>query len=269
VKPIGWNDPRTARAYERFCNRHRRYDDANAALVAHADLRPGLRVLDLAAGTGRTAEATLPHLGDDGRVWCVETAAAMRTLGAKRVSDARVIWLDELPNTDGDACGFDRILCGAGIWQLTPLDETMRRLSSLLSCGGALCFNIPSIYLCEPDEPGRGRDPLLLELAANITRSVTAINATFDASARLPASVAEVSALLSEVGLRSDCWTFRTRLTQKAYRDWLSIPVVSEGFFAGLSPRERERRLNAAYQQTDRASWRWEGWTGWTAWRDQ
>ena len=69
---IGWNDPRTARVYERFCNRHSRYRQANDALIAHAELREGQRILDVAAGTGRTTEVALPLIGDGGRVLCVE-----------------------------------------------------------------------------------------------------------------------------------------------------------------------------------------------------
>ena len=60
---IGWDDPRTVFYYEQFCERHTRYTEANATLIAHADLRAGLSVMDFAAGTGRTAEAALPYLG--------------------------------------------------------------------------------------------------------------------------------------------------------------------------------------------------------------
>ena len=34
--PIGWDHPETARYYEAFCERHSRYGDANAALIAAA-----------------------------------------------------------------------------------------------------------------------------------------------------------------------------------------------------------------------------------------
>ncbi len=59
----GWDDPETAMYYEAFCRSHSRYARANAALVAHAFITPGMRLLDLAAGTGRTAQAALRRLG--------------------------------------------------------------------------------------------------------------------------------------------------------------------------------------------------------------
>ena len=125
-------------------------------------------MLDVAAGTGRTAEAVLPHIGDRGTVLCVEPARAMRDVGARRVRDARVSWTDELPD-EGTAL-FDRVVCGAGMWQLLPLERTVARLAALLTGCGAIIFNIPAQYLLEPDPPGGGRDPLLLELPTLVER---------------------------------------------------------------------------------------------------
>jgi ubiquinone/menaquinone biosynthesis C-methylase UbiE len=79
----GWDHPDTVRYYEAFNRRHTRYRTANRALVRHAQLRPGLRVLDFAAGTGGTPAAALDVLGADGRVDCVEPAQAMRAAGAQ------------------------------------------------------------------------------------------------------------------------------------------------------------------------------------------
>src|SRR5579862_6746951 len=90
--PIGWDHPDTARYYEAFCRWHARYTDANLALIAAAALRPGLRVLDLAAGTGRTAQAALEH---GTQLTCVEPAHAMRQVGESRVPQAR--WLMAWP----------------------------------------------------------------------------------------------------------------------------------------------------------------------------
>ena len=55
----GWDEPETPAYYEAFCRSHSRYTRANAELISHARIAPGLRVLDLGAGTGRTAEAAL------------------------------------------------------------------------------------------------------------------------------------------------------------------------------------------------------------------
>ena len=159
----GWDEPETPAYYEAFCRSHSRYTRANAELISHARIAPALRVLDLGAGTGRTAEAALERLGENGRVVCVEPSAAMRAAGMRRVTDGRVAWMARLPEAEGT---FDRILCGAAIWQLDPIPATLRTLARLLGPDGALCFNIPALYLLEPDEPGGGSDPLLLSMPA-------------------------------------------------------------------------------------------------------
>jgi SAM-dependent methyltransferase len=254
---VGWDNPKIARYYEAFCGRHDRYQKANATLVREADLKPGQRVLDLGAGTGRTAEAALPFLGPQGMIVCVEPSSPMRVVGKTRLRDSRVRWS---PKCSGETVAFDRILCGASIWQLTPLDRTFQWLARLLSPDGALCFNIPSLYLGEPDQPGGGRDPLLLELPALLARGRHA------ATAGIPLPDADgVEARLSQVGLRPRRWTFRVRFTQAAYRDWLKLPVVTDWMLGDVDADERARNIDEAFSRVDPASWRWERWTGWTA----
>ncbi|HYM03222.1 MAG TPA: class I SAM-dependent methyltransferase [Stellaceae bacterium] len=258
----GWDDPATPVYYEAFCRAHDRYARANAALIGHAGIAPGMRVLDLAAGTGRTAEAALARIGDGGRILCVEPAAAMRAMGQRRLGDPRVAWCERLTEAAGP---FDRILCGAAIWQMTPLDATIRDLSRLLAPGGALCFNIPALYLCEPDEPGGGDDPLLLALPARLAAEAAGESET--AAPSPPLARGAIDAWLEEAGLRARSWTFRIPLTQAAYAEWLKIPVVNGRMLAGLAPEERARRIDATLAAVDATGWKWERWRGWTAWK--
>ena len=128
---IGWDHPATAESYERFCRRYARYRRANDVLVREGGVVPGLRVLDFGAGSGRTASAALRQLGRDGTVVCVEPAAAMRAAGRRRLRDARVTWRADLPYGSDQREAFDRVLAGAVVWQLDPLDGWIRRLATL------------------------------------------------------------------------------------------------------------------------------------------
>ena len=256
-----WDRPETPRYYEAFCEAHDRYRRANAKLTDKAELSTKLRrVLDVGAGTGRTAEAALCQLGPTARVICVEPSAAMRRVGKARLCDPRVRWQAALPRRPGS---FDRILCGAAIWQLKPLAETVRRLAALLRRGGALCFNIPGLYLQEGDAPGGGDDPHLLELPSRIFQAPAAPAVEDNA----PLTAHLVEAALRDAGLRATAWSHRIRWTQEAYAAWLKIPVLTECCCAGLPPDERARRIDAALAAVDRTSWRWETWKGWTAWK--
>ena len=258
-----WDHPAVAEYYEAFCRRHSRYIDANIALVSHAAIRPGMQILDLGAGTGRTAEQVLPLAGPAGRLVCVEPFGAMRTCGMRRISDARVEWRCDLPET---AAAFDRILSGAAIWQLAPLEEWIRELSEFLRPGGTLCFTVPGMNLCEPDEPGGGRDPLLLELLCALCGEPAVSEAQASAEGWQMTSSA-LTAMLERADLRTQTWDFRYRLTQAAYADWLKIPVLTERLFPGVDPAERARRIDGALASADRDSWKWERWRGWTAWK--
>ena len=266
---IGWDHSATADRYERFCRRYARYRRANDMLVREAALVPGLRVLDFGAGSGRTASAALPRLGGDGTIVCVEPAAAMRAAGRRRLRDSRVTWRADLPDAATHRETFDRLLAGAVIWQLDSLDEWIPRLTSLLRPGGALVFDVPALYLGEPDEPGGGGDPLLLEL---MTRLVSENAPSREAFEPPPASTwrhraEDVGAALCRAGLRYRTWEFRYRFTQTAYARWLSIPVTTEGLFAGIDAAERDRRIERALAAVDLRSFKWERWRGWTAWK--
>lgn len=253
--PIGWDHPDTARYYEAFCRQHARYTEANRALIAAAALRPGQRVLDMAAGTGGTAEAALAHGVE---LTCVEPANAMRQVGGGRVPQAR--WIAAWPE-EGKV--FDRVLCGAAIWQMLPAGQTFTRVAAVLRAGGALVFNIPSLYLGEADPPGEGRDPYLLELAGKLSggRAPQAV-----AAERVPPAD-EIDALLGAAGFDGARWCFRIRFTQPALRDWMKIPPLTDALLDGLSADERAARVDDAYAQCDPESWRWETWSGWTAWK--
>lgn len=271
MKAGGWDDPATARAYRAFEQRHSRYRRANEALARQAALKPGLGVLDLAAGTGGTTAALLPALGPEGRVEAVERAAAMAAAGRERLGpDPRVRWHRSLAAMDR-ALGrpgpvrFDRIVCGAAIWQWLGLPALLRRLAQRLAPGGALVFTIPAAYLGEPDGPGGGSDPYLTALLATATARHAA--ARRPAAAAPPLSAANLEAALRAAGLVPRRWQHRQRLSQAAWRDWWCLPVLTAAMWPGVGADERARRIRAAACEVDMRAWRPERWTGWTAWK--
>lgn len=255
----GWNDKAAAEYYEAFCASYSRYAVANRRLVKHAELAAGHRVLDVGAGTGRTAEMILREIGGSGSVVAVEPARAMRQIGKHRVTDGRVEWRAAMP---GRKEHFDRILCGAGIWQLAPLADTLRDWARRLEVNGAVVFNIPALYLMEPDSPGGGEDPWLTALPGLLMGERAASMGRSE-----PMCAADVDAALRAAGLRAQRWRFRVKMTQRAYGAWLKIPLLTVGMMAGVAVEERARRIDAALEKVDPASWKWERWIGWTAWR--
>jgi len=263
MNPAGWDHPDTARYYEAFCRRHARYRNANRKLAVHARIGKKDRILDFAAGTGRTAEAALAQLGPQGVILCVEPSPAMRAAGMARLHDRRVSWDHQIPENERS---WDRILCGAAIWQLDPLQDWFCGFARLLRPAGVLCFNIPSLYLGEAERPGGGADPLLMALPGILyeRRTASPPQATV-----LIHTASQIDAILRAAGLVPERWQVHTRLSYDAYRNWLKIPVNTEGIFAGLPADARAALIDEAFAKVDQKSWRWEKWTGWTAWKGE
>lgn len=258
--PGGWDDPATARWYRAFERRHGRYRQASRALARHAALAPGLRVLDLAAGTGATAAALLPALGEPLRLDCLEPSPAMREVGQARLGDLTGLrWLASFDEAEG---AYDRIVCSAAIWLWPDLRQALRDMASRLAPGGALVFNIPAAYLGQPDGPGGGTDPWLTELPARLGPLPTASVA----GPALPRPD-ELDTWLAEAGLQPQRWQQRQRLSQAAWVDWHKVPVITSARWPGLDADERARRIDEAAEGLDPGSWRPERWLGWTAWR--
>lgn len=264
MKPAagGWHDPATAHWYRSFERRHGRYRHASAALARQAALAPGLRVLDLAAGTGATAAALLPALGEPLRLDCVEPARPMREAGQARLGlRPGLRWLATLDEAEGP---YDRIVCSAAIWQWAALAEILHTLAGRLAPGGALVFNVPAAYLGQPDGPGGGADPWLLELPARLGPPAATAAAAAPLELR---SIGLVERALADAGLWARRWSQTLRLGQAAWRDWHKIPVITDARWPGVDATERARRIDAAAQGLDMRSWRPERWLGWTAWK--
>jgi hypothetical protein len=170
------------------------------------------------------------------------------------------VWLAEWPAL---GAAFDRVLCGAAIWQMMPLAQTLARVTQFVKPGGCFAFNVPSRYLGEADQPGGGTDPNLVDLAARLADGRLSSATAGEA----PPGAEEVERLLRAAGLAPSRWCARQRLTQAALRDWMKIPVLTDALFVGMAADARAVLVDAAYAQCDASSWRWEAWTGWTAWR--
>lgn len=101
------------------------YDEAFAHVTAYfmpfllraAGVAPGMRVLDIATGTGLSAEAALAAVGPAGHVTAADVSAAMAAKARERLADAPNV---SVSVEDGQALSFpdesfDAVLCNLGL----------------------------------------------------------------------------------------------------------------------------------------------------------
>ena len=114
-------------------------------LLDIAVLAPGMRVLDVACGTGIVARLAAPQIGPTGRVVGLDTNEA--TLGVARAqpqpTGAHAEWRQgdatKLPFPDAE---FDTVLCQHGLQYVPDWTAALREMKRVLASGGRLALSI-------------------------------------------------------------------------------------------------------------------------------
>lgn len=109
--------------------------------IGRANVRPGMKVLDIAGGTGDLASAFAKRAGTSGEVWLTDINDSMLRVGRDRmlnrglVSPAAVCDAEHLPFADNY---FDRITVAFGLRNMTHKDMALAEMWRVLKPGGKL-----------------------------------------------------------------------------------------------------------------------------------
>jgi|SRR5690625_2587 len=112
-----------------------------AFTIARTDVRPGMRVLDIAGGTGDLSRSFVRQAGSEGEVWLTDINASMLNVGRDRLLNAganppiAVCDAQSLPFPDAY---FDRVTVGFGLRNMTDKDTALREMTRVLKPGGKL-----------------------------------------------------------------------------------------------------------------------------------
>ena len=112
-----------------------------AFTVARAGIRPGMRVLDIAGGTGDLARAFAKAAGATGEVWLTDINDSMLRVGRDRLMDRGMVLpvavcdAEKLPFPDGY---FDRVSVAFGLRNMTHKDRALAEMRRVLKPGGKL-----------------------------------------------------------------------------------------------------------------------------------
>ena len=112
-----------------------------AFAVREANVRPGMKVLDVAGGTGDLAHALAKQAGTSGEVWLTDVNAAMLAQGRDRLLDRGLM----LPLAQCDAerlpfasSYFDVVTVAFGLRNMTHKELALAEMRRVLKPGGRL-----------------------------------------------------------------------------------------------------------------------------------
>ena len=112
-----------------------------AFTVARANVRPGMKVLDIAGGTGDLSRAFARKVGPTGQVWLTDINESMLRVGRDRLIDQGLVLpvavcdAEHLPFPSGY---FDRVSVAFGLRNMTHKDKALAEMRRVLRPGGKL-----------------------------------------------------------------------------------------------------------------------------------
>jgi SAM-dependent methyltransferase len=114
------------------------------SLVEYAGSKPGMRVLDLASGTGEPAISLASRVGPKGHVTALDLSAELLEIAEQRARQreltnfsVREADAHELPFPDRS---FDLATCRFGVMFFADCERALRELHRVLKPGGRACF---------------------------------------------------------------------------------------------------------------------------------
>ena len=141
-------------AKSHFDQRGATYDQAEvhhrivAILAAGAALEPGLRILDVATGTGLLAFEAASRVGPVGSVLGVDTSEGMLAEANKKAAGTGLrnisFVLGDAERLDLPLESFDRLLCASALVLMSDIPRALHHWFSFLKPGGIIAFDTPA-----------------------------------------------------------------------------------------------------------------------------
>ena len=118
--------------------------DVTEAFVEYARPKPGMRVLDLASGTGEPAISLAARVGSDGHVTAMDLSSDLLQIASERAQQGKLTNFStqqadaqELPFSDQS---FDLVTSRFGVMFFQDCEQALREVHRVLKPGARACF---------------------------------------------------------------------------------------------------------------------------------
>lgn len=119
-----------------------------AVLISGTPLLPGMRVLDIATGTGAAAIKAAERLGAQGSVLGVDISEGMLVEARRKAAAAGLEHVEfvraDVEELELPAESFDVILCASGLVLMRDIPRALRRWAGWLRATGSIGFDVPA-----------------------------------------------------------------------------------------------------------------------------
>lgn len=256
----GWHSALTARIYEDYAQTQTSYRETARDLVAYAQLRSGITLIDLACGTGIVIEELLRHLDETSQVIGVDSSQEMLAVAQRKIHATNVHFVCSSAERLDAALPLraaDRIVCNSAFWQVR-MDEAVRAIRNVLH-DGYFAFNFPQSYFrfSEDESIPTPSSMSLSRLMQDIAMREYGFVPPQSTPQRFrPYDFARVQNIFNANGMIIEShMTIEYPKTAEEGRAFLTIPIMTERQFPGLSYETRMEILSKAWEQHDQSGY--------------
>jgi ubiquinone/menaquinone biosynthesis C-methylase UbiE len=134
-----------AAEYDRAFAHVTRYFMSFVLRAAH--IAPGMRILDIATGTGLSAEAALGAVGSAGHVTAADISPEMAGLARARLGDApnTFVTVEDAQALSFPDCSFDAVLCNLGLMFFPDPVQGLSEFRRVLRPGGRTAVSVNTV----------------------------------------------------------------------------------------------------------------------------
>ncbi|WKZ26627.1 MAG: class I SAM-dependent methyltransferase [Candidatus Paceibacterota bacterium] len=159
---ISWNTKENANAYDKYATGFSMYKNTSRDLVKISDVKPGMTIIDLAAGTGATTQEIINAVGDNVRIIAIDQAEAMVKKAQEKFKNRKnmkfiVAEAENLCKVVKEP--VDVVICNSAFWQMR-IKTTFRNISDILKDDGLFAFNLPDQFFSYRYFKNKPRNPL-------------------------------------------------------------------------------------------------------------